>query len=76
MTDVPIKFRIPTGAIRTIDDWPGLFVRGDDCFYLQQALISVFGGDMKHPSVGYLKELLEVINTEVIQHGPKEDNPA
>ena len=26
--------RIETGAVKFGDDWPGLFIRGDDAFYL------------------------------------------
>jgi len=76
MTDIPIKFRIPTGAVRTEGDWPGLFIRGDDCMRVQAALISIFGGDRTNPYVLYLKELLETINTEILPGEPKEDGPS
>lgn len=36
--------RVETGAIQIGDDWPGLFVRGDDCFgyalHLEQVIES------------------------------------
>lgn len=32
------KKRVETGAIRFGDDWPGLFVRGDDCMGLVASL--------------------------------------
>ncbi len=66
MTTLPLHTRIPTGALRALDDWPGLFVRGDDCFLLHSALVSVLAGDYKHPSIGYLKDILRIINKEVL----------
>lgn len=33
-----ISERIETGALQINDEWPGLFVRGDDCFVLLEAL--------------------------------------
>jgi hypothetical protein len=33
--------RPETGVMRFDDDWPGLFIRGDDCFVIAQALLAV-----------------------------------
>jgi hypothetical protein len=33
--------RVETGALRFGDDWPGLFIRGDDCFLLKQCIVQV-----------------------------------
>jgi hypothetical protein len=30
--------RVPTGAVQFQDDWPGLFVRGDDAIFLRSAI--------------------------------------
>ena len=30
--------RVETGAIRFEDDWPGIFIRGDDCMRLRMVL--------------------------------------
>lgn len=32
------KDRIETGALQINDDWPGLFIRGDDCIMLRTIL--------------------------------------
>lgn len=32
-----VENRVETGAVQFGDDWPGLFVRGDDCFALALA---------------------------------------
>jgi hypothetical protein len=41
ITQIPIQVgsdRIETGAIQFNDDWPGLFIRGDDAFALMLEL--------------------------------------
>jgi hypothetical protein len=30
--------RIETGALQFYDDWPGMFIRGDDCIWLKLIL--------------------------------------
>jgi hypothetical protein len=32
------KERVETGALRFGDDWPGLFIRGDDCLIVKMLL--------------------------------------
>jgi len=32
-----VEDRVETGAVQFGEDWPGLFVRGDDCLRLAQA---------------------------------------
>lgn len=29
--DIPAPRRVETGPVQFNDDWPGLFIRGDDC---------------------------------------------
>ena len=37
MKEIPYtgKERVETGAVKFGDDWPGLFIRGDDALYLR-----------------------------------------
>ena len=30
--------RVETGAVQFGNDWPGLFIRGDDCIFLSESL--------------------------------------
>lgn len=33
-----VEKRVETGAVRFGDDWPGLFIRGDDAMYLAMCI--------------------------------------
>jgi len=44
--------RVETGAVRFGDDWPGLFVRGDDCGYISLVLMMV-------DQIGHIRNLIE-----------------
>ena len=33
--EVDLEERVETGAVQFGNDWPGLFIRGDDCLQLQ-----------------------------------------
>lgn len=33
--------RVETGAIQFDDDWPGLFIRGDDCAFLAMQITTI-----------------------------------
>jgi hypothetical protein len=37
--------RVETGALQFNDDWPGLFVRGDDCIYLSMLLHKIINNE-------------------------------
>jgi hypothetical protein len=58
---------VETGAIRFGDDWPGLFIRGDDCFAyalsLDLVLDSGYCGEVYNRAMLYrLLELLKETN--------------
>jgi hypothetical protein len=58
------KDRVETGAIQFGDDWPGLFVRGDDSFSLMCFLIqSVKEGRLAPFDSSYY--LIDIINEHV-----------
>lgn len=64
--------RVETGAVRFGDDWPGLFIRGDDAFYVMQGvqqLIREYGEPSVISPLYRLKCLAETIRRDVIQ-GP------
>jgi hypothetical protein len=69
-TELP---RVETGAVQFGDDWPGLFLRGDDCLALLndiRRMAEELGGErLATLSVGTgarLAELVEVIENGVI----------
>lgn len=66
--------RVETGAVQFGDDWPGLFIRGDDCMVLAATIERFFaslvqdyrpalGSDI---SLGPLTQLLHHINKDVV----------
>ena len=64
--------RAPTGAVQFRDDWPGLFVRGDDATYAGAAIRQLQKRLSSHPDVAVttalytLGQLADVIEREVI----------
>ncbi len=44
--------RVETGAVQFGDDWPGLFIRGDDCGFISMVL-------MMADQVSYLRDVIE-----------------
>lgn len=54
---------MPTGAIQFRNDWPGLFVRGDDCMMLYGELREL---GQSTPLPRKLLEVLEIIGRDVI----------
>ena len=63
--------RKPTGAMQFCNDWPGLFIRGDDAIFLSveirslQAKIEASGDTSLINSMSQLLELAEVIERDV-----------
>ena len=56
--------RVETGAIQFGDDWPGLFVRGDDAIFLAIAIdkIETFLGDHKEAVITDLGSALMTLD--------------
>jgi hypothetical protein len=67
--------RVETGAVRFGDDWPGLFIRGDDAFYLALALKKVLASIPRSaiPEVGgemaVLNGYADMIQRQVVVQG-------
>lgn len=64
--------RVETGAVRFGDDWPGLFVRGDDCMMLAKSIRRVLESLEPAkaleiaPSVSDFFEIVETIEQHVL----------
>jgi hypothetical protein len=62
--------RVPSGAIQFQDDWPGLFLRGDDCPALLGRLEAVRDVLAGSSIAGFLelqlKDIQEVIERDVM----------
>ena len=69
----------PTGAVQFRDDWPGLFVRGDDAIFARAAIRQLQERLASHPEVAVrnslhrLGELADVIEREVMVRGHAPD---
>jgi hypothetical protein len=54
ITQIPVpgsSGQTPTGAIQFQDDWPGLFIRGDDAIILMSAIEQLRERLADHPDV-------------------------
>jgi|HubBroStandDraft_1064217.scaffolds.fasta_scaffold14080_7 hypothetical protein len=55
------ELRMPTGAVAFGDDWPGIFVRGDECIGYAHALLEVLKEHIATESnIAHLQELAEL----------------
>ncbi len=58
MLPMPAGFeRIETGAVQFGDDWPGVFIRGDNAAYYSLALDSLMNGNIDPMTTGILAGL-------------------
>jgi hypothetical protein len=78
ITQIPIpgsSGETPTGAMQFQDDWPGLFVRGDDAIMLLGAIEQLTERLAHHPdviiasSLTRLARIAEIIKRDVIVQG-------
>lgn len=62
--------RVPTGAVQFNDDWPGLFVRGDNAFALMLELKQILETLDAHKELNcqtYLvREIVQTLEQDVI----------
>jgi hypothetical protein len=63
--------RVETGATQIGNDWPGLFIRGDDCIYLQAILDRYLSLDNESSlpqllSTGFIHMIVEEIKNNVL----------
>ena len=58
-----MKMRCETGLIEFKDDWPGVFIRGDDCFGHRQALALLLKAtnNVQEPLIKFVRLELEVL---------------
>lgn len=64
--------RVSTGAVQFNDDWPGLFIRGDEAFALMLELKQILQTLGENDESGYsayvIKKIIDVIEQDVILH--------
>ena len=63
--------RVETGGIQFGNDWPGLFIRGDDCIFLKMSLECLINDPDENDVVkivchNFLMGLIEEINKNVL----------
>jgi len=58
----PNDRRVETGVVQFGDDWPGLFIRGDDCFRYALSLRNQLGDNNTTDSV-VLGDLLKILTS-------------
>jgi hypothetical protein len=63
--------RVETGAAQIGDDWPGLFIRGDDCIYLKAILERYISLDKESSlpqmlATGFFNMIVEEIENNVL----------
>lgn len=70
--------RVETGVVQFEDDWPGIFIRGDDCFAYAMALDTVikrYKVDAEHFEDRFaynaLKDLMDLLQSSTV----KKDEP-
>lgn len=60
--------RVETGPIRFGDDWPGVFIRGDNAFYFGMILRSYMEGDRSPINEAVLKGLVANLSSCDLHH--------
>ena len=53
--------RVETGAVQFGDDWPGIFIRGDNAAHYSMALDSLLSGSFDPMTTGVLSGLNELL---------------
>lgn len=60
------EHRVETGAVQFGDDWPGLFIRGDDAAYMRFILEGI-ANDLENKPIAsdFLAQFIEIIENDV-----------
>jgi hypothetical protein len=75
ITQIPLpgrSGRIPTGAMQFLDDWPGLFIRGDVALSIAfsirqlQKRLAEHSDMVVHSSLNRLEKIADIIERDVI----------
>ena len=61
--DVELSERIETGPVQFGDDWPGVFIRGDNALYLCMMLKSHLAGSKDFASELAMKNLANLLES-------------
>lgn len=61
--DVELSERVETGPIQFGDDWPGVFIRGDNALYLHMMLKSHLAGNKDFASELAMKNLANLLES-------------
>lgn len=75
ITSPDVNERVETGPLQINEDWPGLFIRGDNAAYYAMCirnLVAVMPPDFKEKYailIAQVEGLQHIIEGEVIQHG-------
>ena len=68
MENIDSSKRVETGVLQFGGDWPGLFIRGDDCFALSIAIRKHEDSD---PTLCRLSQLLQSVSTNQSESGSR-----
>ncbi len=55
--------RIETGPVQFDDDWPGIFIRGDNAMFYAMSLQQVLNGSADFVTQAYLKGLVDLLQS-------------
>lgn len=55
--------RVETGVVQFDNDWPGVFIRGDNAAYYSMALDRLLSGEIDPVSLGVLSGLNELLKS-------------
>lgn len=73
--------RVETGAIQINDDWPGIYVRGDNALAFAQGLAQILDYAEHRTdhadifAVSYLKSLIDLFKSCAIVHEQEDSDP-
>ena len=63
--------RLETGVIQEGDDWPGVFIRGDNAFHYARVLAALIQGTAGELEKRQAKSLLKLLQRSNVQAGEK-----
>lgn len=67
--------RVETGVTQFGDDWPGIFIRGDNCFWFAEGIRQVLGVDFDNIILrSNLEGLLNILQSSDVRTHDKDSN--
>lgn len=61
--ELPNNERVETGPVQFNEDWPGVFIRGDNCFGYRLALAGLRDGEQDPFQMGTLHDLIDLLDS-------------